>query len=127
MLQLQGLDHIALTVTDVARSEVWYHDVLGLERVHAEAWDYPVIMMANGSGVALFNGSIPNPADAPNSRETRTMRHFAFRVDRPNFDLAIERYKALGIPYDVQDHNICLSVFVTDPDGYEVELTTYDL
>ena len=84
-------------------------------------------MMVGGSGVALFPGSVPHPADAPNCRETRTMRHFAFRVDRANFERAIERYKALAIPYNIQNHDICESVFVNDPDGYEVELTTYEV
>ncbi len=125
MLQLQGLDHIALTVTDVERAATWYRDVLGLERVHADIWDIPVIMMANGSGIALFPGSVPHLADPPNVRETRTMRHFAFRVDRANFERAIERFKLLDIPYNIEDHNICESLFVNDSDGYEVELTMY--
>jgi catechol 2,3-dioxygenase-like lactoylglutathione lyase family enzyme len=52
---VQGLDHVALAVDDQPVSESWYRDVLGLEREHAAEWgDTPVALMAQGSGVALF-------------------------------------------------------------------------
>jgi catechol 2,3-dioxygenase-like lactoylglutathione lyase family enzyme len=54
-MELEALDHVGLTVTDVARSVRWYQQVLGLRRAHQEAWgDFPAVLEANGSGVALF-------------------------------------------------------------------------
>jgi catechol 2,3-dioxygenase-like lactoylglutathione lyase family enzyme len=54
-MELEALDHVGLTVTDVARSVRWYQEVLGLRRAHQQAWgDFPAVLEANGSGVALF-------------------------------------------------------------------------
>jgi len=38
MMLLSQLDHIALSVTDLARSAEWYQSVLGLERRFQETW-----------------------------------------------------------------------------------------
>jgi catechol 2,3-dioxygenase-like lactoylglutathione lyase family enzyme len=48
----QGLDHIAIAVSDVERSQRFYAEILGFERAHQE-WDVPVVMAANGTGVAV--------------------------------------------------------------------------
>jgi catechol 2,3-dioxygenase-like lactoylglutathione lyase family enzyme len=32
MVRIEGIDHVALTARDVARSAAWYQAVLGLER-----------------------------------------------------------------------------------------------
>jgi catechol 2,3-dioxygenase-like lactoylglutathione lyase family enzyme len=53
-VELEALDHVGLVVADVARSVRWYTEVLGLRRAHQEAWgDFPAVLEANGSGVAL--------------------------------------------------------------------------
>ena len=47
MLRVEGLDHVAMTVRDVARSVAWYRDVLGLERRYEAVWgDYPAVVGA---------------------------------------------------------------------------------
>ena len=44
MFNLEGIDHVALAVRDVARSVAWYQRVLGLERRYQEAWgDMPSV------------------------------------------------------------------------------------
>jgi catechol 2,3-dioxygenase-like lactoylglutathione lyase family enzyme len=54
-VELEALDHVGLVVSDVSRSASWYQEVLGLRRAHQEAWgDFPAVLEANGSGVALF-------------------------------------------------------------------------
>jgi len=44
---------IAIAVSDMDRSERFYREVMGLERVHEE-WDPPRVLAAGGSGMALF-------------------------------------------------------------------------
>ena len=50
-MELEALDHVGINVAEVERSIRWYRDVLGLRRVHEEAWgDFPAVLEANGSG-----------------------------------------------------------------------------
>jgi len=47
-------------------------------------------------------------------------------VDRVNFVKAQEALQARGIEFVFEDHSISQSIYLRDPDGYELELTTYD-
>ena len=117
-IRVQGLDHVALGVGDQQASERWYRDVLGLEREYADEWgDTPVAVMSSGSGLALFRS-------AP-GRDL--IRHIAFRVDRANFEAAQEHLRELGISFEMQDHGVSHSIYFQDPDGVELELTTYEV
>ena len=51
----------------------------------------------------------------------------AFRVTGEAFAAARERFEREGRQYDFHDHEAALSLYVQDPDGITVELTTYDL
>jgi catechol 2,3-dioxygenase-like lactoylglutathione lyase family enzyme len=127
MFVIEHIDHVALTVRDVARSIGWYRDVLGLERKHQDVWgDHPAMVFAGDTGLALFpaRGDVAN---APDPRATAIMRHLAFQVDRPNFLRAQESLRAQGIEFTFEDHTISHSIYFRDPDGYELELTTYEV
>ena len=127
-MKLEGLDHVAITVRDPLSSMVWYQDVLGLERRFEEAWgDYPIVMLAGESGVALFPASSADPETVPDKRNTITMRHFAFRVDSENFKRVQERMRWSGVEFTREDHGVSHSIYIRDPDGHEIEITTYDL
>jgi catechol 2,3-dioxygenase-like lactoylglutathione lyase family enzyme len=117
----QGLDHVAISVADLDRSEGFYRDVLGLERVHEE-WDPPRVLAAHGSGMALF------PADREDGEGFGAhIRHVAFRVDRDNFEAAQSALSARGIDFRFSDHGLAHSIYFEDPDGYRLELTTYEV
>lgn len=125
--RIEGLDHVALAVRGVARSAAWYQDVLGLERRHEDVWgDCPAVMAAGDSGLALFavQGASPKPRPG---RDVLTMRHVAFRVSAENFAKARQQLAARGIAVEFQDHQIAQSIYLHDPDGHEIELTTYEL
>jgi len=79
MVELEALDHVGLVVSDMSRSVRWHQEVPGLRRAHEEAWgDFPAVLEANGSGVALFPNERggPIPVDDP-------MRHVGFRTYEP--------------------------------------------
>ena len=118
-----GLDHVALSVRDQEVSERWYREVLGLERVYADAWgNVPVMMVADGTGVALFRAR-EGPDGAPAVR----ILHIAFRVDRANFAAARAALAERGLDVEFQDHDVAHSIYFRDPDGHQLELTTYEL
>ena len=128
MFQVKHIDHVALTVKDVDRSIAWYRGVLGLERRHQEVWgSIPAVMYAGETGIALFPAATPIPNPAPDRRTTTVMRHLAFQVDRSNFLRAQAELRGRGISFTFEDHQIAHSIYLNDPDGYEIELTTYEL
>jgi catechol 2,3-dioxygenase-like lactoylglutathione lyase family enzyme len=124
MIKVEGLDHVAIAAKDVARSMEWYRDVLGLERRHEAAWgDMPVMMCSGNTCVAIF----PLTDDQPASTKEPRVLHIAFRSDRKTFDQAQKDLKARGITFDFQDHDIAHSIYFRDPDGYKLEITTYEV
>ena len=126
-MEISGLDHIAITVRDVKRSRDWYCDVLGLVQRYAEAWgEVPTFVCAGNTGIALFPASVAEPKARP-ERDTIAMRHLAFRVDRENFERAQNELRERGIEFEFQDHILSHSIYFHDPDGHQLELTTYEV
>ncbi|HEX2080351.1 MAG TPA: VOC family protein [Longimicrobium sp.] len=127
MFRLEGIDHVALTVRDVRRSAHWYVEVLGLERRFADEWgDFPAVVGIGATSLALFpvKGSDPRPPPGP---DTLCFRHVAFRVDRESFERARETLTARGIQLEFQDHGAAHSLYLADPDGHQLEITTYEV
>ena len=123
----EGLDHVAIGVADVERSRRFYAEVLGLERAH-EAWDVPVVMAADGTGVAIFSRDL-HPSAAPDDAEPPAIRilHIAFRVDREGSSARASSSPSEGSRSSFSDHGISHSIYFDDPDGHQLELTTYDV
>jgi catechol 2,3-dioxygenase-like lactoylglutathione lyase family enzyme len=123
----RGLDHVAIAVADVERSQDFYESVLGLERVHEE-WEMPVVLAANGSGLAVFDREL-HPSSTPDDVEPPAVRilHIAFRLGREGFDEARVSLRERGIETRFSDHGISHSLYFEDPDGHQIELTTYDV
>ncbi len=118
----QGLDHVAITVSDLDRSERFFIEVLALERVHPE-WDPPRIVASEASGLALFpaegeDGASPAPSH---------FHHIAFRVDRAAFEAAQAELGERAIEFTFSDHGTAHSIYFADPDGHRLELTTYEV
>lgn len=123
--EIEALDHVALNVRDVARSVEWYGETLGLEVLHGDVWrGVPTMVGRSGYGLALFpvKGADPKPRPGP---DVLAIRHVAFRVTGDHFARAQSVLTARGVPFEFQDHDISHSIYVIDPDGHEIELTTY--
>jgi len=127
MAKVEGIDHVALAVRDVAASVAWYQQVLELERVHEEVWgDFPAMIGIGATSLALFPIQDEDPKPPP-GKDTVAMRHVAFRASSDCFEEAQTRLNRLGIEFEFQDHEIAHSIYFLDPDGHEIELTTYEI
>jgi catechol 2,3-dioxygenase-like lactoylglutathione lyase family enzyme len=126
MLQVEQIDHVALTVTDVERSMSWYAEVLGLRQDGdwLPASGDPAFMAAGSTSIALFpvRGEGLSPG-----WEAIAMQHLAFRIDRKGFDKAEEELRARGLDPRFADHGNAHSYYFSDPDGHTLELTTYEI
>jgi len=127
MFKIDALDHVALSVRDVERSARWYADVLGFKRQHEEMWDGVPIFVGNGdAAIALFPVR-DKAGSTSHDRAAVRVLHFAFRADRENFLRAQDELRKRAIPFDFQNHEISHSIYFRDPDGHQIEITTYQL
>ncbi len=122
---LQHLDHVAIRVNDLATSIRWYTEVLGLEAWQPEEWKpFPVFMIKGDFGLALFPVQAPATPLSPHTRHFLTIDHFAFRVSQEDFIAAQTHFDQMNISFQFQDHTYFHSIYLKDPDGHTVELTT---
>jgi catechol 2,3-dioxygenase-like lactoylglutathione lyase family enzyme len=136
-MELEGIDHVALGVSDVVTAAQWYIDVLGFEHRHQDLWDgVPTFIGKGTTALALFPAdsaaSPPVGRTRPVARSTSSHRgirmlHLAFRASRKNFLAAQDELRHRGIKFEFQDHEISHSIYFRDPDGHELEITTYEL
>lgn len=123
-IKLDFLDHVAIRVKDLELSANWYEKILGLKRHQLKEWgEFPIFMLSNKSGVALFPASLKDDSINQDSRNVR-IDHFAFNVNRENFEKAIGKYEEMGLDFQIQDHYYFDSIYTKDPDGHTVELTS---
>jgi catechol 2,3-dioxygenase-like lactoylglutathione lyase family enzyme len=126
-MELEGIDHVALGVRDIEQSAKWYIEVLGFERLHKEMWNgVPTFIGKGNTGIALFPAS-PDAQSTPSTRRDIRMLHLAFRANRQNFAAAQRELQKRGIKFEFQDHEISHSIYFCDPDGHQLEITTYEL
>ena len=127
LFRIDQLDHVALTVRDVERSARWYSEIFGLERLHEDVWgSHPAVLGIGGTSLALFPVQSASPA-GPSGPESICIRHIAFRTDRANFERARHELPEKGVELHFQDHQIAHSIYLVDPDGHQLEITTYDV
>src|SRR5438046_521393 len=125
-MQLEGIDHVALSVRDIERSAEWYIDVLGFERRYQGMWNgIPTFIGKGNTAIALFPPRHDDSSSGTRSNKIR-MLHLAFRANRENFLGARQELKKRGIRFEFQDHEISHSIYFRDPDGHQLEITTYE-
>jgi catechol 2,3-dioxygenase-like lactoylglutathione lyase family enzyme len=121
-MQIEALDHVGLTVANVGQSLDWYRDLLGLQRVHEDVWgEFPAVLEANGSGVALFPRTDGHPVT-----QDDPLRHVGFRTSRVGLESARTELRGRDIAFEEGDYGIAWSIYLSDPDDYCVEITTYE-
>lgn len=126
--KLDFLDHVGIQVKNLDKSIKWYRDILGLEEHRFPKWgDYPVFMLQNRMGVALFSAS-ENATEREDLEQGRIeIDHFAFRVSKESYTLAIQHFKRMDVEFQEKDHYYFQSVYVQDPDKHTIELTAINI
>ena len=128
-MKLEGIDHVALSVADVERSTNWYMNILGFQRRFDGMWDgVPVFIGLGDTALALFPIRSGKPsAGAAGAAGNPRILHLAFRADQESFAAAQRELTTRGIAFEFQDHEISHSIYFRDPDGHELEITTYEI
>ena len=122
-----GLDHVVLRCADIEASLAFYCDELGLEPDRVDEWRrgetfFPSVRIDATTLIDLF----PAPTDAPGGAAGRNMEHFCLVVEPADLDALAAHFpdsqRADGL-YGAQ--GIASSLYVLDPDGNTVELSSY--
>ena len=123
-IKIEFLDHVGIRVADLEISAKWYESVLNLKRYQLPEWGaFPIFLLSGKSGIALFPAVSTDIKNDPTSKNVK-IDHFAFHVNRDNFEKAKIRYRQLNLEFHVEDHYYFDSIYTRDPDGHTVELTT---
>lgn len=125
-MRLKSIHHVAIIVSDYARSKRFYTEILGLnvlaEHFRPERQSYKLdLALPDGGQIELF--SFPDPPARPNRPEACGLRHLAFTVD----DVSQARAYLLAQQVIVEDVRLDpythrRFVFFFDPDGLPLEL-----
>ena len=125
MLNVTGLDHLGLKVTDMDRSLHFYHDVLGLEIVHTSGphanGGRSATLRAGGEKLDVFYR--PDFVSADRDKPVG-MDHLCLTVDSDSMEQVLEALQQddVEVMWGPVTRGGTTSVYVFDPDGIHVEL-----
>jgi metallothiol transferase len=125
MLNVAGLDHIALKVTDMDRSLHFYHGILGLEVLHTSGphanGGRSATLRAGGQKIDVFYR--PDFVSADRDKPVG-VDHLCLTVDRDSMERVLEilHQHQVEIMWGPVTRGGTTSVYVFDPDGIHVEL-----
>ena len=127
MIENKGVVHFTIPVSDTARSEAFYRDVVGLRTVQRVAAAGMVFMAAGGDHVILTRSGTPidpNPGD-----EFRV--HHAFRVDVAAYDAALAHLRRHGVGIIFEEDRrdgvfIGRQAYFHDPDRNVLEISALE-
>jgi catechol-2,3-dioxygenase len=126
-MQVQELGHLVLYVRDLDRSRRFYRDVLGWNEIADDVpLNFPAAAFTSGRThhelllIEVGPGAQPLPAG-----RRVGMYHFGLKIGESDDDLreAAARLREAGVPISgASDHTVTHSLYITDPDGNEIEL-----
>src|SRR5260221_9904488 len=115
-LPIRGLYEVAIRVRDLAKSEAFYREILGLEVGIRDERRKMLFLRAGGeAGMVVLQ----------EDKETWPTQHFAFMVEEADLDAAAASLVKRGVAVEgpvLHDWMPARSVYFTDPDGHDLEL-----
>jgi catechol-2,3-dioxygenase len=117
-VNLVKIDHVHIYVHDLDKAERWYNDVLGFSRDESLLFWFkqggPLVLKNNAAAISLFLRTHQPPGNT-----------VAFSLEATSFCPLLHILAAQSIPFIVSDHQVSMSVYFSDPDGNQIELTSY--
>jgi catechol 2,3-dioxygenase len=128
-VEIKELGHLVLYVRDIERSVRFYREVLGWRQILPDGGQRaPVAAFSAPSGRThhelLLIEVGPDAAAQPEGRRVG-LYHFGLKIGDSDDELreALARLRETGTPVvGASDHTVTHSLYITDPDGNEIEL-----
>lgn len=125
-MEIDGLGEVVLNVRDPQRALEFYDGLLGLERLSAVDQPGPVFLRAGrvSSSVPAMLVLVPLPDGSAGFSSPRTLHHLALSLPEHAFEAARVMLQDAGLEVRGGTHPLLAvrTMYVTDPDGNEVEL-----
>jgi catechol-2,3-dioxygenase len=128
---VRGLGEIAFRVNNLDAMQKFYEDVIGLPLM-TRFPNSAFFKIADGYGghaqvLALFDRS-QNSGYRRTDASTSTIDHIAFEIPLADFADELKRLRGMGLQVETAEHTWVhwRSLYVTDPEGNQVELVCYD-
>jgi catechol-2,3-dioxygenase len=123
-MEVKELGHIVLYVRDLEASRAFYRDVLGWKEVGATEHQMAMYSSGRTHHELLLIEVGPNAAPIPAGRRVG-MYHFGLKVGTTDDELRDALQTLVNDGTTVvgsADHGVTHSLYITDPDGNEIEL-----
>jgi len=117
-LKALSLDHVNMTVKDLEESVNFYGELFGFVDKKDQPEQTSKIIGNENIKLCLY--------EDPNLETGDGLNHFGFHVE--NFEDIVEKCESMNIsmPYGVVNWEKSRSVYIVDPNGYEVELSEFN-
>jgi catechol-2,3-dioxygenase len=127
-VEIKDLGHIVLYVRNLERSAAFYRDVLGFRQILDPTPGFPAAAFVSASGrthhelllIEVGEDAQPQPAG-----RRVGLYHFGLKVGDSDDELR-EALAAVqgagGVVVGASDHTVTHSLYISDPDGNEIEL-----
>lgn len=121
LFKIKQLNHVAIQISDVERSRIFYSEILGLKEIEPPAFSYPVVWYDLGEGRQLhLIARLPEKDFVPIKSN-----HFALEVDNIHLIQAyFEENKVNFLPLKPRPDGV-LQLFFNDPDGNFIEFCQF--
>jgi len=129
MLNLRGIDHVVLRVSDREAMERFYCDILGATRV-AYRPEFGMSHLRVGDSMidlVEVDGKLGRAGGAPPGKEGRNMDHLCLRLADLEPQAAVDYLRKNGVTvgevrerFGAEGNGV--SIYITDPEGNTVEL-----
>jgi catechol 2,3-dioxygenase len=123
-MQVKELGHIVLYVRDVERSRQFYRDVLGWNEIVGIPGQMAMFTSGRTHHELLLIEVGAEAQPIPQGRRVG-MYHFGLKIGESDDDLRTALRELVDAGANVigtADHHVSHSIYITDPDGNEIEL-----
>jgi catechol 2,3-dioxygenase-like lactoylglutathione lyase family enzyme len=131
-LQSQGVHHITIVGADRQTAIDFWEGVLGMPFVFEqpnldnESESHLYFDPGDGRLITVFTNEEREPDPTRTSTEIGCVHHIAFAVSHATFEQAVERLDERGIRHSgVKDRGFMDSIYLDDPLGLLIELSSY--
>ena len=125
-MSVERINHAALVVRDVNASVKWYKTWLGFDLLGSGQNASPQYIGNDKTKLALLQADSSVDFTFPANQGAQGC-HVAFRTDSETFKEYERRLAQADVEYEELVHSDAHSLYFSDPDGYVLEVITYEL